>query len=84
MFQVGLKPLGIFADSVTGMACIVRKNCASLVRPCHLLEHLYLATSDISHLEDSSGQNIIDEGEKLVSVSRCMSENVEDKRVRVM
>ncbi|CAH1786774.1 unnamed protein product, partial [Owenia fusiformis] len=45
-FQVEVKPLGIFADNVTGMVAIIRKNVVSFLRPCDTVEHLVLTPID--------------------------------------
>ena len=52
----------MFADSNTGLVCIVKKNCVSLVRPCHVLEHLYLSGEGTCLAEDLEGYPIIGEG----------------------
>nr|KAG5687449.1 hypothetical protein BaRGS_030351 [Batillaria attramentaria] len=44
--EVGAKLQGMFADSVTGLVCLIRKASISYLRPCDQLERLYLCPQE--------------------------------------
>ncbi|KAL5007266.1 hypothetical protein ScPMuIL_016072, partial [Solemya velum] len=53
--EVGAKLKGLITDCVTGLACFIRKDRLTYVRPCDKIEELYLGvgrTTDVSSLLD--------------------------------
>lgn len=74
--QVGAKLQGVFADSVTGLVCLIRKASISYLRPCELLERLYLCEGERLTTEELNDLQFGIEGKYLrqhmLSIVQCI------------
>jgi nuclear pore complex protein Nup160 len=49
--QVGTRSVGLFTDFSSGLVCLVKKSCISILRPCETIEQLYLSPAGTLKLQ---------------------------------